>query len=129
MPNTRVNATLLSFNNKAYLYGGECKSQFVDIMTLNLNTYRWEKVALPIDMCPEKRVGELVLAHGNLILVHGGSAPYLTAINERMCYQTMYMFDTVKRTWSHVSPKGVDPTPRRYHGGSVIGHKMVIYGG
>jgi hypothetical protein len=41
----------------------------------------------------------------------------------------MYVFDLVGRMWTHLSPKGLDPEPRRYHGGAIVGTRMVIYGG
>ena len=39
------------------------------------------------------------------------------------------MFDTFERSWASYFPKGIDPTPRRYHSGAIIGTELFIYGG
>jgi N-acetylneuraminic acid mutarotase len=103
-----------------------------DLKTMNTITKRWEKFQLlseRLDMIPQARMGHTAVTYKHYLVVYGGSGTFDNALKTRYCFPRVFMLNTNERIWETAMTKGEHPVPRRFHGASVIGHTMVIFGG
>ncbi|GAB2270150.1 hypothetical protein Dimus_005058 [Dionaea muscipula] len=95
---------------------------------------RWERVKVPEAAAamevmgggaPGKRWGHTcnAIRGGRLLYVFGGYGKFNCHTNQ------VHVFDTVTKTWSHLSTKGTLPTPRDSHTCTTVGDNLYVFGG
>ena len=136
IPSAREGATLTLINHKLYLFGGESRTLFNDVMILSPEQWRWEAppCSSNSDPPPEPRSGHSTVQFKNCLVVFGGGGAFNPTLKLRKCYNRVHVFDTsetytVKNTWRTASPYGCVPSVRRNHAASLIGCTLLVYGG
>lgn len=98
IPSAREGATLTPVNRRLYLFGGESRSLFNDIMILNPETWKWESASLSpaSDPVPEARSGHSTVNYKNSLIVFGGGGAFNPMLKIRKCFNRVHVFDTSK---------------------------------
>eukprot|EP00049_Salpingoeca_infusionum_P015757 m.309164 g.309164 ORF g.309164 m.309164 type:complete len:496 (+) comp15945_c0_seq5:135-1622(+) len=111
-----------------YMFGGaKFKRFFKDIHRLNLKTMEWEKIQPAGGTAPALSYHSCVLSR-NLLIVFGGNFPNPDPIPDG-CSDLLYCFDLEKRVWFQPSLLGDAPSPRSGHSSTIVGDKVIIFGG
>ena len=72
---------------------------------------------------PMKREGHSAVALDNMLIVFGGC--YL----DKQCFNDVNVYFTNKNVWVPVKTVGLPPTEREGHTATIVGDRMVVYGG
>ncbi|XP_039136897.1 RING finger protein B-like isoform X2 [Dioscorea cayenensis subsp. rotundata] len=123
------------------------RSLFLDLRVVSLETatrpMRWERVNVNARARetpdgkktpgrtggiwgPGQRWGHTLnsVKNGRLIYVFGGF------YGPEKCHSNdVFVFDTVKKTWSKPMVKGIPPSPRDSHSCTTVGNRLFVYGG
>lgn len=75
------------------------------------------------DACPPPRYAHSTTMVGRQLLVFGGCGADTQALND------LWIFDLETLTWINPAISGVPPEPRSYHTASLIGDKILFFGG
>lgn len=110
IPSAREGATLTPVNRRLYLFGGESRSLFNDIMILNPETWKWESapVSPASDPSPEPRSGHSTVNYKNSLVVFGGGGAFNPMLKIRKCFNRVHIYDTSKclGSFQHVDDSG-----------------------
>lgn len=114
--------SLLTYNDRVYLYGGYNGVKFgTSLLILDQTTGMWEVVESRGGREPQPRCGCAAQILGKFLYIFGGYTKD-GHTNE------MYRFDMEARTWETMEAKD-KPNSRAYLQASVIGGIMYIFGG
>ena len=96
VPSAREGATMTLINRKVYLFGGECRTLFNDLMVLNPDTWKWEETPTGKggDPPPEPRSGHSAVCYKNSLVVFGGGGSFNNMLKLRKCYNRVHLYDT-----------------------------------
>mmetsp|Transcript_30923 Transcript_30923/g.40838 ORF Transcript_30923/g.40838 Transcript_30923/m.40838 type:complete len:719 (-) Transcript_30923:201-2357(-) len=121
-------ATFLPDKNLLVVFGGETVSEsgkpktLNDIMVLDTDICLWYPPSIA-GKCPEPRAGHTASLVGKYLVIFGGSTG-------RKWLNSVSCMDTERWTWDDkINIKGTPPRGRSYHSATVVGNKIVIYGG
>jgi len=106
-----------------HCYGGKGVFEyFNDTMVLELDTNTWQPVKTG-GRAPEPRYGHKASIIGNKMYIFGGCGP------KNAIHGNVFCLETETWCWNEVSTTNMGPAPRHDHGQTLIGEKMVIFGG
>ena len=63
------------------------------------------------------------------IVIFGGAGPFLAAVEIRLSYNDIQIYDTKRKHWQHVEAFGKIPKKRCSHAAAVMGGVMLVHGG
>eukprot|EP00741_Cyanophora_paradoxa_P009104 tig00000145_g8816.t1 len=115
--------------SRIVIFGGNDHDVFFDdLYVLELapeRTPRWIHVAnSPVEMAPSPRRGHSATLVGNKIIVFGGVGP------DAQLHNDLHILDLDSLTWSlPTGVGGAPPTGRYGHTATLVGNKIVIFGG
>lgn len=148
-PHPRFSHSSVILGQYMYVFGGgssesNAGSTFNDLYKLDLSNYTWQKVKteglLPAPresgtmvsykQRPSKHLYRTIPYKGKLILFGGWCQPPPGAIlvGPRF-FEDTQIFHVHDSRWQRINVDNNFPTPRAGHGASVVGNKMVIFGG
>ncbi|XP_032824252.1 F-box only protein 42 [Petromyzon marinus] len=120
-------------NHSMYVFGGcthsSCNAAFNDLWRLDLNSKEWIR-PLASGSYPSPKAGATLVVHGDLLVLFGGwtrPSPYPLHQPERF-FDEIHTYSPSKNWWNCVvTTQG--PPPMAGHSASVIGNKMIVFGG
>ena len=102
---------------------GEGKFAYIDeTWLLDCATMHWHKMNTT-GQIPPPRYGHTAHIVGSRMFIFGGKG-----MNGAL-YNDIYFLDLVEWIWVPVAALSTGPTPRLYHASTLVGRKMVVYGG
>jgi hypothetical protein len=116
-------ANLLAANLILVFGGFDSHSYFNDLYILDLTTRTWSLVEPMGDVCPPPRYAHSTTMVGRQLVVFGGCGNDTQALND------LWIFDLESLTWINPTLSGVPPAQRSYHTASLIGDKILFFGG
>ncbi len=122
-PRYAHSANLLAANLILVFGGFDSHTYFNDLYILDLTTRTWSLVEPMGDACPPPRYAHTTTMVGRQLLVFGGCGADTQALND------LWIFDLETLTWICPALSGVPPEPRSYHTASLIGDKILFFGG
>lgn len=124
VPEPRYDHTMCVVGSKLYLYGGTNTDEyFKHLYIFDLQSNTWVK-AKTHGKSPGRRSGHSAVIYGTSIYVFGGG-------NDEKLFNDIYMLDTETLTWKEVKTdsSAFVPTQRIHHTASVVGNRMIAFGG
>ncbi|XP_028663772.1 F-box only protein 42 [Erpetoichthys calabaricus] len=120
-------------NQSMYVFGGctqsSCNAAFNDLWRLDLNSKEWIR-PLASGSYPSPKAGATLVVYRDLLVLFGGwtrPSPYPLHQPERF-FDEIHTYSPSKNWWNCiVTTHG--PPPMAGHSSSVIGDKMVVFGG
>lgn len=120
-------------NQSMYVFGGctqsSCNAAFNDLWRLDLNSKEWIR-PLASGSYPSPKAGATLVVHTDLLVLFGGwtrPSPYPLHQPERF-FDEIHTYSPSKNWWNCiVTTHG--PPPMAGHSSSVIGDKMIVFGG
>jgi N-acetylneuraminic acid mutarotase len=130
-PESRGGSSLSQVGSQLYLIGGanRCQEHYSDVHTIDLKLndtkkpLAWKKLAVSGD-CPSARSGHTTVCHNDTIYMFGG----INMVEEEV-YNDLYALDTATGTWTKLNPTGTPPSQRNEHSTTLVGNKMIVFGG
>ncbi|KAI8814668.1 hypothetical protein BJ742DRAFT_671422 [Cladochytrium replicatum] len=113
-------------NDKLYIFGGgDGPDYFSTLHVLDIPTYNWSRLDLP--NTPSPRRAHTAWAYENCMYVYAGGDG-VQALDD------LYCLDTETLQWRHLQTfwegePQVSQNPRGYHTATLIGHKVLVFGG
>ena len=123
IPDGRADHTIVGlWKNKYYVvYGGQGETiNYQDTWLLDITNFQWTQ--LNTLNTPISRYGHTAVLSGNMMLVQGGE-------NNSPSFPELWQLNLITATWTLLQPFGPIPSARSYHGCSLIGDNMYIFGG
>ncbi|XP_048470964.1 F-box only protein 42 isoform X1 [Rhincodon typus] len=120
-------------NQSMYVFGGctqsSCNAAFNDLWRLDLNSKEWIR-PLASGSYPSPKAGATLVVYKDLLVLFGGwtrPSPYPLHQPERF-FDEIHTYSPSKNWWNCiVTTHG--PPPMAGHSSSVIGDKMIVFGG
>ncbi|KAA0711706.1 F-box only protein 42 [Triplophysa tibetana] len=120
-------------NQSMYVFGGctqsSCNAAFNDLWRLDLNSKEWIR-PLASGSYPSPKAGATLVMYKDLLVLFGGwtrPSPYPLHQPERF-FDEIHTYSPSKNWWNCiVTTQG--PPPMAGHSSSVIGSKMIVFGG
>lgn len=110
-----------------YVYGGsKTKRWFSDVNILDLHTNTWSAVKA-VGNAPTRSYHSCNFFNGEL-LVFGGVFPNPDPQPDG-CSNELYIFNTSAKNWYKPITSGTPPSPKSGHSASLLGDRLVIFGG
>ncbi|KAL4658521.1 F-box only protein 42-like [Arapaima gigas] len=126
-------ACYYDLNQSMYVFGGctqsSCNAAFNDLWRLDLNSKEWIR-PLASGSYPSPKAGATLVMHKDLLVLFGGwtrPSPYPLHQPERF-FDEIHTYSPSKNWWNCVVTTH-GPPPMAGHSSSVIGSKMVVFGG
>ncbi|CAG9460707.1 unnamed protein product [Pedinophyceae sp. YPF-701] len=124
----RTGATMCAINDKIYMYGGQDPMTGVvysDVTCLDTDVWEWSKVRVIGDSPPPRHSHvAAALAKDRIIVVHGGSGPQGTPLDD------LWVFNLDSGMWTRPAPAGDPPAAREMAAACVLGgDRILIHGG
>jgi hypothetical protein len=117
-------STFLSINEKTDRSLLNEEKMQVTIEEVWAPTSKWRWAASNADgVAPMKREGHSAVSLDGMLIVFGGC--YL----DKQCFNDVHVYFTNKQLWVPVKTVGLPPTEREGHTATVVGDRMVVYGG
>ncbi|KAJ8265034.1 hypothetical protein COCON_G00141330 [Conger conger] len=120
-------------NQSMYVFGGctqsSCNAAFNDLWRLDLNSKEWIR-PLASGSYPSPKAGATLVVYRDLLVLFGGwtrPSPYPLHQPERF-FDEIHTYSPSKNWWNCVVTTH-GPPPMAGHSSSVIGSKMVVFGG
>ena len=124
VPAPRYAHTMSVVLNKLVLFGGfDATNFFGDVHVLDPNNQRWKQMPINSLEKPAARYAHSCVALGDKLVVFGGFGA------NKQIYNDLWVLDVWNGNWVKPELQGEAPPPRGYHTASLVGHKIVIYGG
>ena len=124
-PSARTFHTTASLGDHFYVYsGGHCVSDPVgdrQVHRFDAKTSTWSVLNVRGD-APKPRLGHVMVAVGNKILLHGG-------MSGTTFYDDLHVLDPAVPSWTKVKQKKNHPSGRAAHGAITRGDNVYIFGG
>ena len=71
----------------------------------------------------------MCLFEKNKMVVFGGAGPYMPAVELRISYNDLQIYDTQQNHWCHIPEQKWTPKKRMSHAASIMGGIMLVHGG
>ncbi|KAG5838819.1 hypothetical protein ANANG_G00227670 [Anguilla anguilla] len=120
-------------NQSMYVFGGctqsSCNAAFNDLWRLDLNSKEWIR-PLASGSYPSPKAGATLVVYRDLLVLFGGwtrPSPYPLHQPERF-FDEIHTYSPSKNWWNCVVTTH-GPPPMAGHSSSVIGSKMIVFGG
>lgn len=120
-------------NQSMYVFGGctqsSCNAAFNDLWRLDLNSKEWIR-PLASGSYPSPKAGATLVVFRDLLVLFGGwtrPSPYPLHQPERF-FDEIHTYSPSKNWWNCVVTTH-GPPPMAGHSSSVIGNKMIVFGG
>ncbi|KAL2891115.1 Tip elongation aberrant protein 1 [Ceratocystis lukuohia] len=123
MPSPRTNHTVVTFNDKLYLFGGTNGYEwFNDVWCYDPTTNKWSQLDC-IGYIPVSREGHAAALVDDVMYIFGGRTEEGTDLGDLAAFRI-----TTKR-WYTFQNMGPSPSPRSGHSMTSVGKSIVIVGG
>ncbi|KAI6220664.1 Kelch repeat type 2 and Kelch repeat type 1 domain containing protein [Aphelenchoides fujianensis] len=125
VPFHRYGHTVVSYNGKAYLWGGRNDEYGASkrIHVFDPVTNSWSSLDVE-GFIPGARDGHSAVVFEHKMIVFGG----FEEENQRFSQET-YVFDFLTNTWAELKTTGTPPQYRDFHSACVLGDRMYVHGG
>ncbi len=111
-------------SNLILVFGGHDGHHFFnDLYILDLTTRAWSPVEPNSEIVPPPRYAHSMNIVGRQLLIFGGSG------SDGVAYNDLWIFDFETLLWLRPALAGVPPEPRSYHSASLVGDKILVFGG
>jgi len=113
------------YKGKMYIFGGECDQKVLnlnDLWTLDLESYKWNKLNCKGDVIPTERKGMSFIELNGQFYVFGG-------VSDRTSHADLYCFDPESNSWNQIGTKNEGPSGRADHSCVGYNNELVIIGG
>ncbi|KAI8682995.1 hypothetical protein LRP88_05036 [Fusarium phalaenopsidis] len=123
MPAARTNHTMITFNDKMYLFGGTNGFQwFNDVWCYDPAVNKWSQLDC-IGYIPAPREGHAAALVDDVMYVFGGRTEEGTDLGD------LAAFRISSRRWYTFQNMGPSPSPRSGHSMTTVGKSIVVLGG
>ncbi|KAF9772015.1 hypothetical protein IL306_010331 [Fusarium sp. DS 682] len=123
MPAARTNHTMITFNDKMYLFGGTNGFQwFNDVWCYDPAVNKWSQFDC-IGYIPAPREGHAAALVDDVMYVFGGRTEEGTDLGD------LAAFRISSRRWYTFQNMGPSPSPRSGHSMTTVGKSIVVLGG
>ncbi|WEW60553.1 Negative regulator of mitotic exit [Emydomyces testavorans] len=123
IPPARTNHTIITFNDKLYLFGGTNGIQwFNDVWCYDPTTNLWNQLDY-VGFIPPAREGHAAALVGDVMYVFGGRT------DEGMDLGDLAAFRITTRRWYSFHNMGPGPSPRSGHTMTSFGKQIIVLGG
>ncbi|KAI9808783.1 MAG: hypothetical protein M1825_003936 [Sarcosagium campestre] len=123
VPPARTNHTIISLNDKLYLFGGTDGTQwFNDVWTYDPRPNAWTQLDC-IGYIPAPREGHAAALVGDVMYIFGGRTEEGTDLGD------LAAFRITSRRWYTFQNMGPSPSPRSGHSMTAYGKQIVVLGG
>ncbi|XP_033124130.1 rab9 effector protein with kelch motifs-like [Anneissia japonica] len=155
IPKPRSGSTMVSVENKLYLFGGLSQNVgwFDDLSVFNIETEIWNKITAATGAAPSPRDKLTSVAINKVLYFFGGFGPHAAGDDSSQdsqdeewedmedqqprgpsanfgWFDDVYSFDTEANKWELATPiKLHAPSPRAAHSMCSVGDKIIIFGG
>lgn len=130
-PGFRESASLCSINGKLYLYGGLGEQIHSDIHVYDLKYQEWSKVEFTGSNFPKIGMfGHVAMTYKDTnMIVFGGQSYFSFKMKSRLCFNEVWLFNTVSLTWQILAGYGTIPVQLRNHSAVIRENMMISLGG
>ncbi|KAL9128793.1 MAG: hypothetical protein Q9217_002602 [Psora testacea] len=123
IPPARTNHTIVSWNEKLYLFGGTNGTQwFSDVWSYDPKTISWTQLDC-IGYIPAAREGHSAALIGDVMYIFGGRTAEGTDLGD------LAAFRITSRRWYTFQNMGPSPSPRSGHSMTSFGKQIVVLAG
>ena len=127
-PINRYGHTVVSFDNRAFLWGGSNDMRFCPILfEFDLDNKTWTAIETQgQDHTPSPRDGHTAVRHEDCFYIYGG----FEAVSHSLT-SSIVRYHVPTKTWMRINISSRDPQPRArdFHSAQVIKDRMYIFGG
>ncbi|QIW98342.1 hypothetical protein AMS68_003860 [Peltaster fructicola] len=123
IPPARTNHTMVTWNDKLYLFGGTDGVQwFNDVWSYSPHTNSWTQLEC-IGYIPSPREGHAAALVGDVMYIFGGRTEEGTDLGD------LAAFRISSRRWYTFQNMGPSPSPRSGHSMTTVGKQIVVLAG
>eukprot|EP01126_Amoeba_proteus_P013943 TRINITY_DN16007_c0_g1_i3.p1 TRINITY_DN16007_c0_g1~~TRINITY_DN16007_c0_g1_i3.p1 ORF type:complete len:336 (-),score=50.79 TRINITY_DN16007_c0_g1_i3:12-959(-) len=122
----RSSHSITHVDGNIYVYGGELQPRVPignDFHVYNLKDDQWQSVETSGWSIPKVRVAHAAAAIGDEIFIFGGRSAEKAELSD------LWKWNTQTKQWTELSPSGIIPPGRSYHGAVAIGNYFYVFGG
>jgi len=134
IPNPRERHSVCAIGTKLYLFGGFNRIQefhYNDLYYFDTETLTWYELT-PKGTLPNSRCGHSSCVLDGKLWIFGGRTEIPGTFLSRGTFKyinDLYCYDPAINEWLKFEPRGIIPSGRAMHTATVIGRKMLIFGG
>mmetsp|Transcript_10009 Transcript_10009/g.37350 ORF Transcript_10009/g.37350 Transcript_10009/m.37350 type:complete len:925 (+) Transcript_10009:969-3743(+) len=123
IPKPRHDHSMCVVGGKMFLFGGTNSEEYYkDLLEFDLSSNTWFRTKTH-GKSPGRRSGHSAVMYGTSIYIFGGG-------NDEKLYNDIFMLNTETLTWTELKvDSSFIPTQRIHHTASVIGNRMLVFGG
>ncbi|EGC34101.1 hypothetical protein DICPUDRAFT_94884 [Dictyostelium purpureum] len=126
-PETIYSHDYCRVGNKFYLFGGfvggKLSNKVYVLTIMDDSTVHWSMPRISGNLQPSARYGHTFTRYGNKFLLFGGN-------DGEQCLNDLHSLDPETMSWSSItSAKGTPPIERFGHTSTILGEKLIVFGG